>query len=598
MASTFSPSLRIELIGNGDQSGVWGQTTNNNLGTIIEQAITGVVSITMLNANYTLSNFNGVSDESRNAVLVVGGTNAAVRDIIAPSAEKLYIVKNSTSGGFAINIRTSSGSSVSVPNGATVLVYCDGTNFYSGVSGSTGNFVVNGTLTATDITATNITATGNFSAANGVLTAYGAAVVTGSIASTTLTVTAVTSGTLAVGQSITGTGIAANTTITAFGTGTGGIGTYTVSTVPTANPTGSITVTGAAGSSFTNPYTNGNLSVGGTAAITGNTTIGGTATIGGNTAITGTLSATQNPTFTGTGELTVPAGTTAERSALPTVGMTRYNRTTNVYESYVGIAGQTISTITFATTTATLTTSSAHGLSTGNIVTVSGASPSNYNGTFSITVTGSTTFTYVMATAPSINAATVGTYTSGSWQTSLVNSATAVGQVPFSTDGSTFTPTAKIVSATTQTAPFTAPNTYADFTGIPSWVKRITVMFNGLSTNGTSSFLVQLGTSGGIVSSGYVGNASSYANTNATSTAGFILTQANIAAAAYNGHIVITNLTSNTWIESSVLIATASTTGQGSAGNIALGGTLTQVRITTVGGTETFDAGSINILYE
>ena len=110
MASTYSTSLKLELIGDGEQSGIWGQTTNNNLGTLLEQAITGVVDITMANANYTLTNFNGVSDESRNAVLVVGGTNAAVRDVIAPLVEKLYVVKNSTSGGFAINVRAASGS--------------------------------------------------------------------------------------------------------------------------------------------------------------------------------------------------------------------------------------------------------------------------------------------------------------------------------------------------------------------------------------------------------------------------------------------------------------------------------------------------------
>jgi enamine deaminase RidA (YjgF/YER057c/UK114 family) len=428
MASTYSPSLKLELIGNGDQSGVWGTTTNKNLGTLLEQAVTGVQSIVMTNADYTLTNFNGTSDEARNAVLVVTGTNGAIRKIITPLVNKTYIVYNNTTGGFAITIGGATGNAATIPNGVTTSVYCDGTNFYTGLSGSTGSFTVNGSLTATDITAT-----GNFSAANGVLTAYGAAVVTGSITNSTLTVTAVSSGVLAVGQSITGTGIAANTSITAFGTGTGGVGTYAVSAFPTVNPTGSITITGAAGTSSTNPYTtgnlstSGNLSVGGTAAITGNTTMGGTAaitgaaTIGGNTAITGTLSATQDVTFTGTGQLTVPAGTTGQRSALPTVGMTRYNTTTNVYESYVGVAGQTISSITFVTTTATLTTSSVHGLSNGDVVTVSGASPSNYNGTYSITVTGTSTFTYVMAAAPATNATVVGTYTSGAWQTAITN---------------------------------------------------------------------------------------------------------------------------------------------------------------------------------
>jgi len=129
MPSTYSPSLRIELIGAGEQSGTWGTTTNTNLGTLLEQSIAGVQAITMSNANYTLSNFNGVSDEARRAVLVVSGTNAAIRDVIAPLVTKAYTIKNNTTGGFAINIRAATGASVSIPNGVTSLVYCDGTNF-------------------------------------------------------------------------------------------------------------------------------------------------------------------------------------------------------------------------------------------------------------------------------------------------------------------------------------------------------------------------------------------------------------------------------------------------------------------------------------
>jgi hypothetical protein len=167
MASTFSTTLRLELIGDGDQSGIWGQTTNTNLGTLLEQAITGVVSITMVDANYTLTNFNGVSDEARNVVLVLGGTNAAVRDVIAPLVEKLYVVRNSTSGGFAVNIRAATGSSVSVPSGATVWVYCDGTNFNAIGTESVGNFEVNGNLTVTGNTnAVAATYTGNVVAQN------------------------------------------------------------------------------------------------------------------------------------------------------------------------------------------------------------------------------------------------------------------------------------------------------------------------------------------------------------------------------------------------------------------------------------------------
>ena len=129
MPSTYSPSLRIELIGAGEQSGTWGTTTNTNLGTLLEQSIAGVQAITMVDANYTLTNYNGVSDEARKAVLVASGTNTAARDIIAPLVAKNYIIKNNTTGGFAINIRAATGASVSIPNGGTSAVYCDGTNF-------------------------------------------------------------------------------------------------------------------------------------------------------------------------------------------------------------------------------------------------------------------------------------------------------------------------------------------------------------------------------------------------------------------------------------------------------------------------------------
>jgi hypothetical protein len=152
MASTFSPSLRIELIGDGDQSGIWGQTTNTNLGTLIEQAIAGVVTITMADANYTMTNFNGVSDEARNQVIVLTGTNTTQRNLIAPLVEKTYTVKNSTTGGFAVQIIGASGTGVVIPNGITASVYCDGTNFYAVTNGTVGNFTVNGTLGVTGAT--------------------------------------------------------------------------------------------------------------------------------------------------------------------------------------------------------------------------------------------------------------------------------------------------------------------------------------------------------------------------------------------------------------------------------------------------------------
>jgi len=164
MASTFSPSLRLELIGEGDQSGIWGQTTNNNLGALIEQAVSGVVSISMLDATYIMSNFNGVVDEARNQVLVVTGTITATRNLVAPLVEKTYIVKNSTTGGFSIQIIGSSGLGVTIPNGTTTSVYCDGTNFYNASTATAGNFAVNGNLSVTGTTAL----TGALTASTGV----------------------------------------------------------------------------------------------------------------------------------------------------------------------------------------------------------------------------------------------------------------------------------------------------------------------------------------------------------------------------------------------------------------------------------------------
>jgi hypothetical protein len=184
MASTFSPSLKLTLMGDGDQAGLWGQTTNTNLGTLIEQAITGVQSITMSDANYTLTSFNGVTDEARNAVLVVTGTNNAVRDLIPPVVEKLYTIANNTTGGFAIRVIGASGTGVNIPNGATQVVYCDGTNFIAASAAFTNGSVLSvsgggtglSTLTANNVILGNGTSNPTFVApgtAGNVLTSNG-----------------------------------------------------------------------------------------------------------------------------------------------------------------------------------------------------------------------------------------------------------------------------------------------------------------------------------------------------------------------------------------------------------------------------------------
>ncbi len=168
--------------------------------------------------------------------------------------------------------------------------------------------------------------------------------------------------------------------------------------------------------------------------------------------------------------------------------------------------------------------------------------------------------------------------------------------------------TATIGSATGTHYPFTAGTAVAstsgtsiDFTSIPSWVKRITVMFNGVSTSGTAHILFQLGTgSTTYTTSGYLGAGlvgTSAGNSSAQGTTGFLV-WSNSAAFVFSGSITFSNLNGNAWTASGVFgrsdAAAINTTG----GVISLGAALTAVRITTSNGTDTFDAGSINILYE
>jgi hypothetical protein len=151
---------------------------------------------------------------------------------------------------------------------------------------------------------------------------------------------------------------------------------------------------------------------------------------------------------------------------------------------------------------------------------------------------------------------------------------------------------------TAMTAQASTSGTSIDFTGIPSWVKRITVMYAGVSTNGTSAYILQLGTSSGVVTSGYVG-AMSYDAGRAFYTTGIGIQNTASASGLASGRTEVSLLGSNTWCANGVVAITGSSTGEvySSGSYIALGGTLDRVRITTVSG-DTFDAGSINILYE
>lgn len=161
------------------------------------------------------------------------------------------------------------------------------------------------------------------------------------------------------------------------------------------------------------------------------------------------------------------------------------------------------------------------------------------------------------------------------------------------------------VPATNQTLGLTsgtavsASGTAVDFTGIPSWVKRITVMFNGVSTSGTSLRLIQIG-SGSFTTTGYVSSASgggSASVTTSTSTAGFVVDSVAVAADATTALYTIVNISGNIWVCAGTGAVSVGAF-RSNAGNVTLSSTLDRVRITTVNGTDTFDAGTINIMYE
>ncbi len=197
------------------------------------------------------------------------------------------------------------------------------------------------------------------------------------------------------------------------------------------------------------------------------------------------------------------------------------------------------------------------------------------------------------------------------WGDDVAASETVAGNVEIATQaevnamtdtGRALTPNHnKIVLGTEQA---TTSGTAIDFTGIPAGVRRITIEFVGVSTNGTSPFIVQLGDAGGIENTGYIGAASTVtsaaAAASASSTAGFSLNHFMRAAGVYSGvlELSLENAAAFTWVSSGNLGDSATPEMHTSAGSKSLSAELTQLRITTAGGTAAFDAGAINISYE
>lgn len=189
MASTYSANLALELMATGEKSGTWGDITNTNEGTLIEQAIVVLATVPMLDATTTISMVNGATCSARCFELNLTGAITAQRDLVVPTINKPYIVKNSTTGGFGVRVKTSAGTGITVGNGLTRPLYVDGTNVvdqFNSVGALTSSGIINTPIGAgsthstgafttltTSSTATiggSTTVTGNLSVSNTVTT--------------------------------------------------------------------------------------------------------------------------------------------------------------------------------------------------------------------------------------------------------------------------------------------------------------------------------------------------------------------------------------------------------------------------------------------
>ena len=178
MPSSYSPDLRIELIATGEQSGTWGTTTNNNLGTLIEDAISGKTSVTSSSSPYTLTAINGAADESRAAALELNCTGANFI-VIVPTVTKLYVVKN-VNATDSVQVKTAAGTGVTIPAGETALLRCNGTDVVEQLSYIAGTLTLNNALsvssggtgvasaTAYSVLCGGTTSTGAFQSISGV----------------------------------------------------------------------------------------------------------------------------------------------------------------------------------------------------------------------------------------------------------------------------------------------------------------------------------------------------------------------------------------------------------------------------------------------
>ena len=461
MASTYSPNLRIELIGTGDQAGTWGNTTNSTDQYVLESAITGYQQVTITSTSQALTYVNGATTtaSSTQAIfaflsLVTSGVSGAF-NVYAPPNPKSYVIYNNSSyaatiyNSTAIGNTIAAGLGVTIPSGATITIWSDGTNFRATDTQTAGNFQVNGNLTITG----NDTEIGNFYAA-GVFRAFTSASFTGSISGTTLTVTAVSSGVLFPGMSISGTGIAAATS------------TNLTNPLSTTNTSATVTVT-QVGHGFTTgtPVTiAGASAVGGIPAVNLNGTF--SITVINANSYSYTAGATATSTVTGSGGAITVSTPQTQISAYGTGSGGNGTYTVNVPQT---AASTTITGSPAATASTPPTTDNSNNVATTAFVKAVAAQAGS--------------FTYPGAGIP--------LSTGASWGTSFTNSGNPITVAYGGTGLATLTSGSLLVGNGTGTVNFIAPgstgNVLTNVGGV--WTSATGVSLSGNNTwSGTNAF--------------------------------------------------------------------------------------------------------------
>ena len=298
------------------------------------------------------------------------------------------------------------------------------------------------------------------------------------------------------------------------------------------------------------------------------------------------------------------ADATITPAKLSTYAPTWTSTTTSIANSLDFASISSSTTGTYSRTGYTITVNmTAHGMSDGTIVTLDFTSGAGSDGSYIISGVSANQFTVT----DTVTGSTSGNCTRTSYygNSRVRGSETIDGNLSVGKDVSvtgSLSLGGSTVRLLTRGTAVSASGTSVDFTSIPSWVKRITLILNGVSTNSTSMILFRLGTGGTPATSGYTGAASNVGSNDNTSsssnsTAGVPISGYDITVGStFYGNVVFTNISGNTWLCSGVV--TGGTSVGMLAGSIALGGVLDILRITTAGGTAAFDAGTINIMYE